>query len=150
MSGTTTLRVEFGYASPHFLAADSAISVQHARPWIVILAYPEVSLPVLLPLLEAILPTGRPVAFFCAGIDPELRAMLIVNHQQGALRNVAIDAPAGSEYDRAQLFAVAAATGARVIGSNHVLARTTIDMLGEADSITVDALATVLSLPYAA
>lgn len=139
------LRVEFGYASAHFLEADSASSVRHEAPWIVILAYAGATLTSILRLLEAIAGTGRPAAFFCSGIDAELRDTLIVNNTHRTLRCVVIDAPSAADYDRAQLFAVAAATGARIVGSDAVLARTTLDALGEAGSVTVDAVSTVLA-----
>ncbi len=140
-----TLRVEFGYASPHFLDAASAVSVRHLTPWVSILAYPEVAIESILPLLETVAKTGRPLVLFCSDLPAELRAMLIVNNQQAALRCVAIDAPSRTEYDRASLFAIAAATGARIVASNHMLERTTLDMLGQAGSATVDALSTVLA-----
>jgi len=134
-----TLRVEFGYASEHFLDASSALSVSHRNALVVILAYPDVAIGSTLPLLEALVKTGRPLALFCTGLSEELRGMLIVNHQQAALPNVAIDAPSTTEYDRAQLFAVAAVTGAPIVASNRMLARTTPDMLGQVNGITVDA-----------
>ncbi len=141
----TTLRVEFGYCSPHFLIPESASSIRLATPWIGILNHADATVEAMLPLLEAIAASGRPVALFCADIPDELRDTLIVNHTHNTLRVVAIDAPSIAEYDRAQLFAIAAATGARIIGSNQILARTTLDMLGLADSVTVDAISTTLS-----
>jgi chaperonin GroEL len=140
-----SLRVEFGYASADFLDPGNATSVRHERPWVVILACPEADVRAILHLLEAIAATGRPAAFFCSDIDAELRATLIVNNTHRTLRSVVIDAPSAADYDRAQLFAVAAATGARIIASPQVLLRTTLQMLGEADSVVVDALSTTLS-----
>ncbi len=140
-----SLRVEFGYCSTHFLEPGSASSVRHANPWIAILTHDDITVEAMLRLLEEIAATGRPAAFFCSDIPDLLRDTLIVNHQHNTLRSVVIDAPAASEFDRAQLFAVAAATGARIVASNEVLRRTTLHMLGEAESVTVDALSTVLA-----
>lgn len=112
---------------------------------VVILAYPDVAIDSTLLLLEALVKTGRPLALFCTGLSAELRGILIVNYQQAALPNVVIDAPSTTEYDRAQLFAVAAVTSAPIVASNRILARTTPHMLGQVDGITVDALSTVLT-----
>jgi chaperonin GroEL len=140
-----TLRVEFGYASSHFLEPGAASSVRHDAAWVGILCYPDATVQAILRLLEAVAGSGRPLVLFCSDIDAELRDTLVVNNQHGTLRCVAIDAPSAAEYDRAQLFAVAAATGARIIGSNRLLERTTLDMLGEVDTVAVDAISTMLS-----
>lgn len=145
MHASKPLRVEFGYASDRFLPEGVASSVRHDSAWIVILAYPGATVQAILPLLEAIAGSRRPAVFFCSAIDPELRDTLIVNNLHGTLRCVVVDAPCMSDYDRAQLFQVAAATGARVIASDAVLARTSLDALGEAGSVTVDAMSTVLA-----
>ena len=140
-----TLRVAFGYSSAHFLAADSAMSVRHDNAWVAILDFPDVTLEAFVPLLEAVARSGRPLALFCSDLPDIVRDTLIVNNTHRTLLVVAIDAPSTAEYDRAQLYDVAAASGARIIASNRMLARATLEMLGETGSVTVDALATVLA-----
>ncbi len=139
------MRLAFGYSSAHFLGANSATSVRHANAWIAVLGYPDISLDTILPLLEAVARSGRPIAFFCSEVPALLRETLIVNNQQQTLRCVVIDAPSAADYDQAQIFLLAAATGARIVASNRMLAQTTLNMLGEADLVTVDAVSTVLS-----
>ncbi|AOJ73389.1 MULTISPECIES: chaperonin GroEL [Burkholderia] len=130
--------VERGYLSPLFVEPDSHHVVLE-EPRILLCDMNVSGIGQLLPLLDALSSTGKPLLVVANEVEGEALATLVVNHLRGTLKSCAIRSPGFGEARTEQLADLAALTGATVISpqTGRTLERTTLDELGAARRVEI-------------
>jgi chaperonin GroEL len=133
------LQFERGYLSPYFITDASRQMAELERPLILLADIKITNVRELLPLLELVAKTARPLLIVAQDVEGEALAGLVVNHARGLLKSAAVKAPGFGERRRDSLEDLAALTGARVLSddSGLTLAQVTLDDLGEARRVEV-------------
>lgn len=133
------LQFERGYLSPYFTTDASRQMAELERPLILLADIRITNVRELLPLLELVAKTARPLLIVAQDVEGEALAGLLVNHARGLLKSAAVKAPGFGERRRDSLEDLAALTGARVLSddSGLTLAQVTLDDLGEARRVEV-------------
>lgn len=125
-------RVDRGFLSPFFATTESrAVVLENA--WVLLCDATIASIAQLLPLLEAVSGTGKPLLVIANDVEGEALATLVVNNLRGALKNCAVRSPGFGESRSEQLADLAALTGATVISpqTGVSLEHATLDQLGQ-------------------
>jgi chaperonin GroEL (HSP60 family) len=140
------LEFEGGYISPLFLTGAGQETVELDRPYILVHQEPISKHEPMLPLLEEIQATGRPMLFVGGGVTDWLLNMLVRNMRLGGLRVVAVRVPQLDAQYNSVLDDIAAFTGTYVVNQDlGVLAEhMTLDMLGGAQQVIVHKSKTVM------
>jgi chaperonin GroEL len=136
---TEGLRLDRGYLSPYFITDPDRMEAVLDKPSILAVEGPISALADLLPLLEQVIESGRPLLVVADDVDGEALATLVVNAVRGRLRSVAVKAPGFGDRRSALLGDLAAVTGAQLI-SDKVgldLAGARLDGLGSARRVVV-------------
>lgn len=134
------MQFDRGYISPYFVTSTEKMECQMENPYILLYDKKISVIKDILPLLEKSLQTGRPLLIIAEDIDSEALATLVVNRLRGGLKICAVKAPGFGDRRKAMLQDIAILTGATVISeeTGFSLEAATIEMLGQAEKVTVD------------
>ena len=133
------MQFDRGYISPYFITNPEKMVAELEDPYILIFEKKLASLQPMLPLLEAILRSSRPLVIVAEDVEGEVLATLVVNKLRGGLKAVAVKAPGFGDRRKAMLEDLAILTDGQVI-SEEVgikLENATVDLLGTAKRVVV-------------
>ncbi|ANC54761.1 molecular chaperone GroEL [Brevundimonas sp. Leaf280] len=133
------MQFDRGYLSPYFITNADKMEAQLEEPLILLFEKKLTSLQAMLPILEAVVQSGRPLLIIAEDIEGEALATLVVNKLRGGLRVAAVKAPGFGDRRKAMLEDIAILTGGQVISEDLgiKLESVTIDMLGKAKKVTI-------------
>lgn len=134
------MQFDRGYLSPYFVTNTEKMEVELDQPYILIYDKKISSMKELLPILEPIAQTGKPLLIIAEDVDGEALATLVVNKIRGALKVAAVKAPGFGDRRKAMLEDIAVLTGGTVISEERgfKLENATPEMLGRAEKINID------------
>ncbi|HJV26757.1 MAG TPA: chaperonin GroEL [Aromatoleum sp.] len=134
------IRFDRGYLSPYFVNEAERQRVVLEEAWILVCDRKLSSVVELLPILEQVAESGRPLLLIAEDVEGEALGTLVVNNLRGVLKVCAVKAPEFGERRSAALEDIAALTGATVIGEAHgpALEQAALAQLGSAKRIEVD------------
>ena len=134
------MQFDRGYLSPYFVTNQEKMSVDLVNPYILIVNKKISVMNDLLPVLELVAQSGKSLLIIAEDVDGEALATLVVNKLRGGLKIAAVKAPGFGERRKGMLEDIAILTGATVISeeSGVTLENATLDLLGKAETITVD------------
>lgn len=134
------MQFDRGYLSPYFVTNTEKMEVDLDNPYILIYDKKVSSMKELLPVLELVVQTGRPLLIVAEDVDGEALATLVVNKIRGALKIAAVKAPGFGDRRKAMLEDISALTGGVVISEErgYKLENATLDYLGTAEKIHID------------
>lgn len=140
------MRFDRGYVSPYFVTDSEKMQVVLEEAYLLLCEQKIGLLKDLIPLLEQLAKSGRPLALIAEDIEGEALATLIVNQLRGVLHAVAVKAPGFGDRRRELLQDIAILTDGRVISSDLGLSleQVTLEMLGRARRVVVDKESTTL------
>jgi chaperonin GroEL len=133
------MRFDKGFISPYFVTDPERMEAVLEDPYILFVSSKISAVRDMLPALEKVMQSGRPLVIVAEDVDGEALATLVVNKIRGTFKSVAVKAPGFGERRKAMLQDMAILTGGQVI-SEEVglkLENVTLDMLGRARKITV-------------
>ncbi len=130
------MQFDRGYLSPYFITNAEKMIAELENPYILIHEKKLSGLQVLLPLLEAVVQSTRPLLIIAEDIEGEALATLVVNKLRGGLKVAAVKAPGFGDRRKAMLEDIAVLTGGQVISEDLgiKLETVTLDMLGQAQA----------------
>ncbi|HEY5410004.1 MAG TPA: chaperonin GroEL [Caulobacteraceae bacterium] len=133
------MQFDRGYLSPYFITNADKMEVQLEDPQILIFEKKLASLQPLLPVLEAVVQSGRPLLIIAEDVEGEALATLVVNKLRGGLRVAAVKAPGFGDRRKAMLEDLAILTAGQVISEDLgiKLESVTLEMLGRAKKVTI-------------
>ena len=133
------MQFDRGYLSPYFITNADKMEADLEEPLILLHEKKLSSLQALLPILEAVVQSGRPLVIIAEDIEGEALATLVVNKLRGGLRVAAVKAPGFGDRRKAMLEDIAVLTGGQVISEDLgiKLENVTLDMLGKAKKVTI-------------
>ena len=133
------MQFDRGYLSPYFITNAERMEVELEEPLILLSEKKLSSLQALLPLLEAVVQSTRPLLIIAEDIEGESLATLVVNKLRGGLRVAAVKAPGFGDRRKAMLEDIAILTGGQLISEDLgiKLENVTLDMLGKAKKVTI-------------
>jgi chaperonin GroEL len=136
---TEGMRVDRGYLSPYFITDPLQMQAVLDDPYLLIVDHRISSLNDLLPILEKVMQTGKPLAIIAEDVEAEALATLIVNKVRGTFASLALKAPGFGDRRKAVLSDIAILTGGQVISSETglTLDNAGLDLLGRARKIVV-------------
>src|SRR3984893_18286460 len=134
------MQFDRGYISPYFVTNADKMRVEMDDVYILIYEKKLSSLNELLPLLEAIVQTGKPLVIIAEDVEGEALATLVVNRLRGGLKVAAVKAPGFGDRRKAMLQDIAILTGAQAISEDLgiKLENVTLAMLGRAKKVMID------------
>ncbi|AGS26016.1 chaperonin GroEL [Rhizobium etli] len=134
------LQFERGYLSPYFVTNADKLIVEYEDAYILIHEKKLASLQPLLPLLEAVVQTGKPLLIIAEDVEGEALATLVVNKLRGGLKIAAVKAPGFGDRRKALLEDIAIVTGGEVISEDLgiKLENVTLNQLGRAKKVRID------------
>jgi chaperonin GroEL len=134
------MQFDRGYLSPYFVTNPEKMEVELENPFILLYDKKVSSLKELLPVLEPVAQSGKPLLIIAEDVDGEALSTLVVNKLRGALKIAAVKAPGFGDRRKAMLEDIAILTGGTVISEErgYTLENTTIEMLGTAKRVTID------------
>ncbi len=134
------MQFDRGYLSPYFVTDSEKMQSELENPYILLFDKKISSMKDLLPVLEPVAQSGKPLLIIAEDVDGEALATLVVNKLRGALKIAAVKAPGFGDRRKAMLEDIAILTGGTVISEERgfTLENTTIDMLGTAETVTID------------
>ena len=129
-----------GYLSPYFITNADKMLAELEDPYILLHEKKLAGLQAMLPVLEAVVQTGRPLLIVAEDVEGEALATLVVNKLRGGLKVAAVKAPGFGDRRKAMLEDIAVLTGGQVISEDLgiKLENVTIDMLGRAKKVRVE------------
>ncbi|MFO7822875.1 MAG: chaperonin GroEL [Cyclobacterium sp.] len=134
------MQFDRGYLSPYFTTNTEKMEAELENPYILIYDKKISAMKELLPVLEPVAQSGRPLLIIAEDVDGEALATLVVNKIRGALKVAAVKAPGFGDRRKAMLEDIATLTGGTVISEErgYKLENVTIDYLGSAEKINID------------
>ncbi|MEX2513392.1 MAG: chaperonin GroEL [Cyclobacteriaceae bacterium] len=134
------MQFDRGYLSPYFTTNTEKMEVELENPYILIYDKKISAMKELLPILEPVAQSGRPLLIIAEDVDGEALATLVVNKIRGALKVAAVKAPGFGDRRKAMLEDIAILTGGTVISEErgYKLENVTVDYLGSAEKINID------------
>jgi len=133
------MRFDKGYISPYFVTDPERMEAVLEEPYILLVNSKISAVKDLLPVLEKVMQTGKPIAVIAEDVEGEALATLVVNKIRGTFKSVAVKAPGFGDRRKAMLQDIAILTGGQVI-SEEVglkLENTSLDLLGQARKFVV-------------
>ncbi|WP_043645037.1 chaperonin GroEL, partial [Caenispirillum salinarum] len=133
------MQFDRGYLSPYFVTNAEKMVAELDNPYILIHEKKLTSLQPLLPVLESVVQSSRPLLIIAEDIEGEALATLVVNKLRGGLKVAAVKAPGFGDRRKAMLQDIAVLTGGEVISEDLgiKLENTTLDMLGQAKNVNI-------------
>ena len=140
------MQFDRGYLSPYFITNAEKMQVELENPYILIHEKKLSSLQAMLPVLEAVVQSGRPLLIVAEDIEGEALATLVVNKLRGGLKVAAVKAPGFGDRRKAMLEDIATLTAGEMISEDLgiKLENVTLAMLGKAKRVTIDKDNTVI------
>ena len=134
------MQFDRGYLSPYFVTDSEKMITDLENPYILLYDKKISSMKDLLPVLEPVAQSGKPLLIIAEDVEGEALATLVVNKLRGALKIAAVKAPGFGDRRKAMLEDIAILTGGTVIAEERgfTLENTTMDMLGTAERVTID------------
>jgi chaperonin GroEL len=134
------MQFDRGYLSPYFVTNPEKMEVELDSPFILIYDKKVSTMKELLPVLEQVVQTGKPLVIVSEDVDGEALATLVVNKLRGSLKIAAVKAPGFGDRRKAMLEDIAVLTGGTVISEErgYKLDSATIEYLGQAEKIIID------------
>ena len=134
------MQFDRGYISPYFVTNSEKMECEMDSPYILLYDKKISNLKELLPILEAVAQSGRPLLIIAEDVDNEALATLVVNRLRGSLKICAVKAPGFGDRRKEMLEDIAILTGGTVISEvkGMQLAQATVQDLGTAEKITVN------------
>ncbi|MGC9120169.1 MAG: chaperonin GroEL [Sulfurihydrogenibium sp.] len=137
---TEGMQFDRGYLSPYFITNPEKMEAVLENPYILIYEKKINNIRELLPVLEKVVQTNKPLLIIAEDVEGEALATLVVNHIKGILKVCAVKAPGFGERRKAMLQDIAILTGGTAITEDLgiKLESVDLDMLGKADKVVVD------------
>ena len=134
------MQFDRGYISPYFVTNADKMRVDMEDPYVLIYEKKLSGLQELLPLLEAVVQTSKPLVIIAEDIEGEALATLVVNKLRGGLKVAAVKAPGFGDRRKAMLEDIAILTGGTMVSADLgiKLENVTVNMLGRAKKVTID------------
>ncbi|MEY9626068.1 chaperonin GroEL [Sinorhizobium fredii] len=134
------MQFDRGYLSPYFITNPDKMRVELEEPYILIHEKKLSNLQALLPVLEAVVQSGKPLLIIAEDVEGEALATLVVNKLRGGLKIAAVKAPGFGDRRKAMLEDIAILTGGTAISEDLgiKLENVTLDMLGRAKKVDVE------------
>jgi chaperonin GroEL len=134
------MQFDRGYLSPYFITNPEKMQVELESPYILIHEKKLSNLQALLPVLEAVVQSGRPLLIIAEDVEGEALATLVVNKLRGGLKVAAVKAPGFGDRRKAMLEDIAVLTKGEMISEDLgiKLENVTLPMLGQAKRVTID------------
>ncbi|WP_339704532.1 chaperonin GroEL [uncultured Sphingosinicella sp.] len=134
------MQFDRGYLSPYFITNPEKMQVELDNPHILIHEKKLSNLQAMLPILEAVVQSGRPLLIIAEDIEGEALATLVVNKLRGGLKVAAVKAPGFGDRRKAMLEDIAILTNGQMISEDLgiKLENVTLGMLGQAKKVTID------------
>ncbi|MDP3677043.1 MAG: chaperonin GroEL, partial [Novosphingobium sp.] len=134
------MQFDRGYLSPYFITDPQRMEVELEDPYILIHEKKLSGLKDMLPILEAVAQSGRPLLIIAEDIEGEALATLVVNKLRGGLKVAAVKAPGFGDRRKAMLEDIAILTAGETVSEDlgTKLENVTLDMLGTAKRVTID------------
>jgi chaperonin GroEL len=134
------MQFDRGYLSPYFVTDSEKMICDLETPYILLYDKKISTMKDLLPILEPVAQTGKPLLIIAEDVDGEALATLVVNKLRGSIKIAAVKAPGFGDRRKAMLEDIAILTGGTVIAEERgfTLENATIEMLGSAERVTID------------
>ena len=134
------MQFDRGYLSPYFVTNTEKMEAEMENPYILIYDKKISSMKELLPVLEPVAQSGKPLVIIAEDVDGEALATLVVNKIRGSLKIAAVKAPGFGDRRKAMLEDIAILTGGTVISEErgYKLENATIEYLGTAEKVNID------------
>jgi len=134
------MQFDRGYLSPYFITNAEKLKVELDDPYILIHEKKLSNLQAMLPLLESVVQSGRPLLIIAEDVEGDALATLVVNRLRGGLKVAAVKAPGFGDRRKAMLEDIAVLTGGNVVSEELgiELESVTINMLGRAKKVVID------------
>jgi len=134
------MQFDRGYLSPYFVTNSEKMLVDLENPYILFFDKKITALKDLLPILEPVAQTGKPLLIIAEDVEGEALATLVMNKLRGALKIAAVKAPGFGDRRKAMLEDIAILTGGTLISEETgvTLDATTLEMLGTAERVTIN------------
>ena len=134
------MQFDRGYLSPYFVTNSEKMEADLESPYILLYDKKISVMKDLLPVLEPVAQSGKPLLIIAEDVDGEALATLVVNKLRGSLKIAAVKAPGFGDRRKAMLEDIAILTGGTVISEERgfTLENVTIDMLGTAEKVAID------------
>jgi len=134
------MQFDRGYLSPYFITNAEKMTCELENPYILLHEKKLSGLQAMLPVLEAVVQSGRPLLVIAEDVEGEALATLVVNKLRGGLKVAAVKAPGFGDRRKAMLEDIAILTGGQVISEDLgiKLESVTLEMLGKAKKVTIE------------
>jgi chaperonin GroEL len=134
------MQFDKGYVSPHFITNPKTMTVEFEKPYVLVYEKKLSAIKELIPLLEQVAQSGRPLVIIAEDVEGEALATLVVNRLRGAFQCVAVKAPGFGDRRKAMLEDIAILTGANPImeATGKSLEHVTLKDLGTARKVVVE------------
>ncbi|PJJ60635.1 chaperonin GroEL [Hymenobacter chitinivorans] len=134
------MQFDRGYLSPYFVTNPEKMEAEFDNPFVLIYDKKVSTMKELLPVLEQVVQTGKPLVIISEDVDGEALATLVVNKLRGSLKIAAVKAPGFGDRRKAMLEDIAVLTGGTVISEErgYKLDSATLEYLGQAEKIIID------------
>lgn len=134
------MQFDRGYLSPYFVTNTEKMETEFEKPFILLFDKKVSTMKDILPVLEKVIQTGRPLLIIAEDVESDALATLVVNRLRGSLKIAAVKAPGFGDRRKAMLQDIAVLSGGQVISEElgYKLEDVQLDQLGTADKITID------------
>jgi chaperonin GroEL len=134
------MQFDRGYLSPYFVTNAETMTVEYEEPFILIYDKKISNLQEIVPVLEKVIQSGRPLLIIAEDVESQALGVLVVNRLRAQLKIVAVKAPGFGDRRKAMLEDIAILTGGTVISEEkgYKLESVELEQLGRSDKITVD------------